>query len=106
MALSHTAIVTPGQSDLWGIEHRKKTKHGKQADILCFCRALFNFCGVLFSLVLLLKHRRCLSSWKAVVLCVQGALSLLLLPLAWPNKQIVGRSCRSENWHVCEVALK
>lgn len=78
----------------------------KQADILCFCRALFNFCGVWFGLVLLLKHKSYLSSWGAVVLGVQGALSLLLLPLAWPNNQIVGRSCRNENWHVCEVALK
>lgn len=59
-----------------------------------------------FGLVLLLKHKRYLSSWGAVVLGVQGALSLLLLPLAWPNNQIVGRSCRNENWHVCEVALK
>lgn len=82
------------------------TKHGKQADSLCFCRALFNSFGVLFSLVLLLKDKRCLSSWRAVVLGVQGALSLLLLPLAWPNNQIVGRSCGSESWHGCEVALK
>lgn len=75
------------------MRHREKTKHEKQVSetppasregytllLRDFCFTLVGFC-----LVLLLKHKRCFSSWRAVVLGVQGALSLLLLPLVWPN---------------------
>lgn len=52
-----------------------------EADILCLCRTLFHRSAVLFSLVLLLKHKMCFSSCRAVILGMQGALSVLLLPL-------------------------